>query len=177
MLVVMIYLIKNDPELLERRMRMKEKVKEQSLIIKLSFLPFLLAFILPGFDRRFGWSHPPLWLVLLALFLVVLGYAGVMWVFRENSYASRVIEVAQDQKVISSGPYAVVRHPMYLGSTLLYVLSPMGLGSYYAVIPALLIIPVIVARILNEEKVLAKELTGYQAYMQKTCYRLVPGLW
>ncbi len=177
MLVVMLYLLKYSPELIERRMRTKEPLKEQSLIIKLSYIPFLLAYILPGFDRRYGWSDVPLWLNLLVMALVFLGYILVMWVFRENSYASRVVEVAQDQKVISSGPYALVRHPMYLGTLLLYVLSPLALGSYIALIPALLIIPVIIARILSEEKMLAKDLPGYQEYMEKVHFRLVPGVW
>ena len=177
MFFVMLYMLNKTPELLERRMHTKERVKEQSLIIKLSLIPFLLAYILPGFDRRFGWSHPPVWLVLLALALVMAGYLFVLWVFRVNAYASRVIEVAEDQKVIDTGPYAVVRHPMYAGVLPLYVLSPLALGSYVALIPALFIIPVLVARILNEEKVLATELPGYHAYLQKVRYRLVPGLW
>jgi len=98
-------------------------------------------------------------------------------VFRENRYASRVVEVAQDQQVIQSGPYAVVRHPMYVGSLLLYIFSPIALGSWWAVIPALLIIPVLVARARNEEVVLARDLKGYTEYMQKVRYRMLPGIW
>ena len=109
--------------------------------------------------------------------LVLLGYCLVFLVFRENRYASRIIEVEKGQSVIASGPYAVIRHPMYLGTLLMYVFSPLALGSYWAVLPGLLIIPVLVARILNEEKVLLQDLQGYQEYVQKTRYRLIPGIW
>ncbi len=96
---------------------------------------------------------------------------------RENSYASRIIEVEKGQKIISSGPYAIVRHPMYLGESLLLLLSPLALGSYWAIIPALFIIPILVARIRNEEQILERELKGYQEYMQKIKFRLIPGIW
>ncbi len=177
MLFVGIYLFKNDLELLARRMRLHEKEEQQKLIVKLLLLPFLLAFLLPGFDKRFGWSNVPLGIIVMADILVLLGYGIVFLVFRENRYASRVVEVEHGQTVISSGPYAFVRHPMYLGSILLYVFTPLALGSYWAMIPAVLIIPFLVARILNEESVLARELSGYPEYMQKTRYRLVPGIW
>jgi len=177
MLFVLFYLLKNDPGLLARRMKTREREAEQKLIIKLSFIPFLLAFLLPGFDKRFGWSNVPVGMVVMADILVLLGYSIVFLVFRENRYASRVVEVEQEQTVISSGPYAMIRHPMYLGSLLLYILSPLALGSYWAIIPAILIIPVIIARIRNEESVLARDLSGYQEYMQKTRYRLIPGMW
>jgi len=167
MVLVLIYLLRNDPELLERRMRMREKESEQKLIIKISYLYFLLAFLLPGFDKRFEWSNVPVVVVIVADVLVL----------RENRYASRIIEVEQEQKVISSGPYAIVRHPMYLGVSLMYILSPLALGSYWATIPSLLIIPLLVARIRNEESVLGRELKGYKEYMQKTKYRLIPGIW
>lgn len=177
MFFVLIYLLKNHPELLARRMRLREKEAQQKLIIKLSYIPFLLAYMLPGFDKRFGWSNVPVWVVVAADILVLLGYGLIVLVFRENRYASRIVEVEQGQAVISSGPYAVIRHPMYLGAILLYVLSPLALGSYWAMIPSILIIPVIVARIWNEESVLVRDLKGYQEYMQKTRYRLIPGLW
>ena len=174
---VLIYLLKNEPELLVRRMRLREKEAQQKLIIKLSYIPFLLAYLLPGFDKRFGWSNMPVGVVVAADILVLLGYGLIFLVFRENRYASRIVEVEQGQNVISSGPYAMIRHPMYLGAILLYVLSPLALGSYWAMIPSILIIPVIVARIWNEESVLVRDLKGYQEYMQKTRYRLIPGLW
>jgi len=177
MLFLILYLLKNNPALLARRMKTRETEVQQSLIIKLSFIPFLVAFILPGFDHRLGWSSiTPFW-VILADALVLAGYGIVIWVFRENQYASRVVEVSDSQSVISSGPYHHVRHPMYVGILLIYILSPLALGSLWAVIPAVFILPVIIFRILNEEKVLARDLSGYTAYMQQTRYRLMPGIW
>jgi len=177
MVLVLIYLIKYDPELLERRMRMREKEVKQKLIVKLSYLYFLLTFLLPGFDKRFEWSSIPVGVVVFADILVLLGYGMFFLVLRENRYASRIIEVVQGQKVISTGPYAIVRHPMYLGMSLMYISSPLALGSYWAIIPSVLIIPLLVARIRNEEGVLIKELEGYQEYLQKTKFRLFPGIW
>ena len=177
MLLVLAYLLKNDPELLVRRLKMREREAEQRLIIKLSYFYFLITFLLPGFDRRFGWSEVPGVVVVLADVVVLLGYGMFFLVIRENRYASRIIEVAPEQQVISSGPYALVRHPMYLGVMLMYVFSPLALGSYWAMIPAIGIIPLLVARIRNEESVLARELTGYSDYIQKTRYRLIPGIW
>ena len=177
MVLVLIYLLRNDPELLERRMRMREKESEQKLIIKISYLYFLPVFLLPGFDKRFGWSNVPVVVVIVADVLVLLGYRMFFLTLRENRYASRIIEVEQEQKVISSGPYAIVRHPMYVGVSLMYIFTPLALGSYWAAIPSLLIIPLLVARIRNEESVLGRELKGYKEYMQKTKYRLIPGIW
>ena len=171
------WLLKNDPELLERRMRFREKETTQKRVINFSLLWFLLAFLLPGFDHRFGWSDVPVWVVLAAALLVLLGYFMVFWVFRENSYASRVIEVAQGQHVIDTGPYAVLRHPMYAGSIVLYLFSPLALGSWWAMIPALPIIPVLIVRLLNEEEILLRDLPGYAAYRQKVRFRLLPGVW
>jgi len=171
------YLLKNSPELLERRMRMREKETAQKRIIGLSYVYSLIAFLLPGFDRRWDWSQVPAIVVILADVLVVLGYGIFLLVMKENRYASRIIEVEQEQQVISSGPYALVRHPMYLGVLLMYMASPLALGSYWAILPAAFVIPILVARILNEEKVLGQELKGYQEYMQKVRFRLIPGLW
>jgi len=173
MFLVLFYLLKNDPGLLERRMRMREKEREQKLIIKISYVYFLL----PGFDKRFGWSDVPVAVVIAADLLVLLGYGIFFLVLKENSYASRIVEVEQEQEVISSGPYAIVRHPMYLGVSLMYILTPLALGSYWAMIPSLLIIPLLVVRIMNEESVLRRDLTGYPQYMQKTKYRFLPGIW
>jgi protein-S-isoprenylcysteine O-methyltransferase Ste14 len=177
MLLVLIYLLRNDPELLERRMRMSEKESEQKLIIKISYLYYLVVFLLPGFDKRFGWSNVPVVVVIVADILVLVGYGIFFLVLKENRYASRIIEVEQEQKVISSGPYAIVRHPMYVGVSLMYIFTPLALGSYWAAIPSLLIIPLLVARIRNEESVLGRELKGYKEYMQKTKYCLIPGIW
>jgi protein-S-isoprenylcysteine O-methyltransferase Ste14 len=177
MLFVLVYLLRNDPELLERRMRMRERRSEQRLIIKVSMIFFVLAYILPGFDIRFGWSNVPLWVCIAADMLVLLGYGIVFRVFQVNSYASRVIEVNSGQKVIDTDIYAIVRHPMYFGAILMYVASPLALGSYWAVIPGAMIVPVLVARILDEEIALEKDLPGYVEYKQKTKYRLIPFIW
>jgi protein-S-isoprenylcysteine O-methyltransferase Ste14 len=177
MLFVLTYLYKNDPGLLERRMRVKEKEMAQKRIVALAFLCFFCTFLLPGFDKRFEWSHVPVLVVVVADIFVLLGYGLIFLVFRENSYASRIIEVEQGQKVISTGLYAIIRHPMYLGVSLMYIFSPMALGSYWALIPALGIILLMVVRIRDEERVLVNELKGYPEYMQKTEYRLIPGIW
>ena len=177
MSLIMFYFLKKAPEFLARRMKLKEKEAEQKLIIKLSFIPFLLAFILPGIDNRLGWSNVPITIIVVAEILVFIGYIFVCLVFKENQFASRVIEVEKGQKVIQSGPYRLVRHPMYMGAILMYVASPLALGSYWAVIPAIFIIPIFIARILNEESVLTKELEGYSEYKLKTRYRLIPGIW
>lgn len=174
---VVVYLLKNEPDLLERRMHYREREKEQNLIIKLSFIPFILAYILPGFDFRFGWSNTPFWLIIVSDVMVLGSYLWVVNVFRTNRYASRVVEVEKEQKVISTGPYALVRHPMYTGVAIMYLFSPLALGSYWSVIPALFIIPVLIFRLLNEEKVLARDLPGYTEYMDKVKYHLFPGIW
>ena len=177
MSIVMFYFLKKAPEFLVRRMKFKEKEAEQKLIIKLSFIPFLLAFIIPGIDKRFGWSNVPITIIIVAEVLVFIGYILIVHVFKENQFASRIIEVEKGQKVIQSGPYRLVRHPMYMGAMIMYTASPVALGSYWAVIPAIFIIPVLIARIVNEERVLEKELEGYSEYKLKTRYRLIPGIW
>jgi len=177
MFFVLAYFIKNDPALLQRRLRMREKESAQRKIIALSYLYFLAAFILPGLDVRFGWSNVPGWVSILADGVVFGGYMIFVWVMTVNSYLSRTVEVDADQKVVSSGPYALVRHPMYFGVSLLYMASPVALGSYWTIIPALVIIPLLVARIRNEEEVLLRELAGYAEYRQKVKYRLLPGIW
>ena len=158
-------------------MRTKEKETQQKWIVKFLFLCFLFTILLPGFDKRFEWSNVPVKVVIFADIMVLLGYGMIFIAMRENSYASRIIEVEKGQKIISSGPYAIVRHPMYLGQTLLLLLTPLALGSYWAIIPALFIIPILMARIRNEEQILERELKGYQGYMQKIKFRLIPGIW
>jgi protein-S-isoprenylcysteine O-methyltransferase Ste14 len=171
------YLLKYDPQLLERRMQTREREVAQRRIVKLSYLYFLVAFMLPGFDKRWGWSAVPPLVVIAADLVVLLGYGLFILVLRENQYASRTIQVEKEQPVISSGPYSLVRHPMYLGVILMYLASPLALGSYWAVLPALLIVPILVARILNEEQVLERDLKGYQEYQLVTKYRVFPGVW
>jgi protein-S-isoprenylcysteine O-methyltransferase Ste14 len=171
------YWFKNDPALLARRSKTTEKEAEQKLIIKILSVFFVFTFLIPGFDQRFGWSFVPPTIVILADILLLIGYGMCFLVVSQNRFASRTIETEQNQTVISNGLYAIVRHPMYLGMVLMCVSLPLALGSYWAIIPAMLIIPVLVARIKSEESVLIKELKGYQEYLQKTKYRLIPGVW
>jgi protein-S-isoprenylcysteine O-methyltransferase Ste14 len=177
MVLGFIYWLKADPELLKRRSKTGEKEKEQKLIIKIMSLCFILTFLIPGFDKRFGWSHVPVGVVIISDILLMFGYGICFRVIRENRFASRTVEVEQGQTVINSGLYAIVRHPMYLGVLIMCLSLPLALGSYWAMIPALFIIPVLVARIRNEESVLGRELKGYGEYMQKTKYRIIPGVW
>jgi protein-S-isoprenylcysteine O-methyltransferase Ste14 len=174
---VLIYLLRNDPELLERRMRTRERQAAQKWVVGLSLVYFLVVFTLPGLDYRNNWSNVPAAVIIAADVIVLLGYGLIFLVFRENSYASRTVQVDKDQKVIRTGVYSLVRHPMYLGVAVMYIFSPLALGSYWAMLPALLIIPILVARIRDEENVLARELKGYPEYMQQTRYHLVPGIW
>ena len=174
---VITYFLKRDPELLRRRMQYKEKEIQQKKIIIVADVIFFVAFLMPGFDHRYGWSDVPFWLVIVSNAIVFLSYLLCFLVFKKNSYASRIIEVQKDQKVISTGPYAVVRHPMYVAVICMMVFMPLALGSYWSLIPYLLVIPVIVLRILNEEKVLREQLKGYIEYCKKTRFRLIPHVW
>jgi len=175
--ISLIYLLKLDPKLLERRTRTNETHPEQRRIILASVVYLIVVFIIPGFDVRNGWSNVPAWLCLTADGVVLGSYILYVLVLRTNTYASRVIEVEQGQQVISSGPYAFVRHPMYLAMILMMTASPLALGSYWAMLPSVLFIALLAARAKNEEELLQKELKGYTGYMQKTRYRLFPGVW
>lgn len=177
MFFIFSYLLKNDPALLERRMRMREKESVQRKIAAISWLYFLTAFTLPGLDVRFGWSNVLPWVSITANVIFFAGYMIFFWVLLTNSFLSRVVEVESNQKVISSGPYALVRHPMYAGVIIMYLASPVALGSYWALLPAVLIIPLLTARIRNEEQVLLRDLPGYAEYLQKVKYRLLPNIW
>ncbi|NMC54842.1 MAG: isoprenylcysteine carboxylmethyltransferase family protein [Chloroflexi bacterium] len=172
-----LYLLRHSPDLIERRMHYQEQENEQKRFVRFSGLLLITALMLPGFDQRFNWSAPPLWLILTADGILLLSHVIFFMVFRENRYASRVVEVDEKQTVVSSGPYAIVRHPMYVGSLLMYIFSPLALGSYWAMIPAAFLIPLLMSRIINEEEVLIKDLPGYAEYRQKVRYRLLPGVW
>ena len=177
MVFALVYFLIFSPALLERRMRMREKEAEQQLIVKLASIAILLVYLLPGFDHRFHWSSVPIWLVVIADVLVFSGYAFLVLVMRENPYAGRTVEVEPDQTVVTTGSYAVVRHPMYLGVLLLYVFSPLALGSYWSMIPALLLMGLLIVRITNEERVLLKELNGYREFTERVRWRIIPGIW
>ncbi len=172
-----IYFYKHDLQLIERRLQRKEKIPEQKLIIKSVFVTWLVAFLLPGFDYRFGWSHSPLWLTILSEAFILGGYLMVFWALKTNSFAASTIRVESGQRVISTGPYRMVRHPMYLGVDLMALFTPLALGSYFALPAFALLIPMIVLRLLNEEKVLRQDLPGYSEYCLRTPFRLVPFVW
>jgi len=177
MIFVLFYFLKNDPLFLERRTRVKEKEKAQKIIQIVFSLIFFSGFVIPGLDKRFGWSDIPINIVLITDIIILLGYLLIFFVFKQNSYASRVVEVDKSQKVISTGLYSFVRHPMYLGVLIMYIPTPVALGSYWGLIPMATIPLAIVLRILNEEKVLSNDLPGYKEYCQKTKYRLIPLIW
>jgi protein-S-isoprenylcysteine O-methyltransferase Ste14 len=174
------YLFRYDQALLTRRVAagpVAEPSTTQKVIQSIAALAFLLMFIVPGLDYRFGWSHVPLWLVVLADIVVALGLFIVFLVFRANSYTSATVEVAAEQKVVSTGPYALVRHPMYSGALLMCVFVPIALGSWVGLPFVLPLIAVIIVRLLDEEKLLQKDLSGYTAYMKKVRFHLIPYVW
>lgn len=174
---VITYFLRKDPQVIERRMRAKEKETAQKKIMAFASILFVLIYMIPGFDKRYGWSSVPLGLILASDFIILLGYMLFIIVLKTNRYASRIIEVEPGQKIITTGPYAVVRHPMYVGALLIYVFGPLALGSYWAMIASVSLIVVMVIRILNEETVLTKELEGYAEYSRSVRYRLIPGIW
>lgn len=177
MTVLFAWLLARDPVLLERRLKTRETRAPQSFVSKLGGLSYLATFVLAGLDRRFGWSLVPMVVVIAADVIVLAGYLHYARVLLENSFASRVVEVTQGQRVITTGPYAIVRHPMYATTLAMFLPSPVALGSWWAVIPALLFLPAIVVRILDEERLMLQELDGYAEYARRTRYRLVPGVW
>ena len=179
-LSVTLYLMRRDPKLLERRVQagpLAEPRPRQRLIQRLASCAFLAILAVPALDHRLGWSHVPWLAVVTGDVLVGLGFLLVFLVFKENSYASAVIEVGAEQKVIDTGPYARVRHPMYAGALVLLAGVPLALGSFWG----LLVLPpftaVIVWRLLDEEVFMLQQLPGYAAYRSKTRYRLIPFVW
>ena len=173
----MIFFYISDPELLEKRINLKEKETAQRKYIRLSFLLYIIAYIIPGLDFRFNWSYVPRWIVLLSLVVMIFGYIMFITVMLQNRYASRVIEIQDQQKLIDSGLYSVVRHPMYLSALILFMSSAMVLGSYFTLIPMLLLPLLLAFRINNEEKVLLAGLPGYEDYIKRVKFRLVPFIW
>lgn len=155
----------------------REKEKEQQLIIKFGSIFYFLLFLLPGLDFRFGWSQVPFWLVIASEAGILFGYFFVFLAFKENAYAGRTVEIFEGQKVIESGPYAKVRHPMYVGVLLMFLFIPTALGSFWALLAFIPVAALIIYRIFNEEKVLSRDLAGYKEYMGKVKFRLMPGIW
>lgn len=177
MMIFGIVLLIKDPETLARRLKSKESDRSQRKNIAAGGVMFIAAFVLSGLDYRFGWSKAPFAVTMSALAVMLIGYALFVAVILQNAYASRVVEVSDNQKIITTGLYAVVRHPMYVASILVFVSMPLVLGSYFALLPMLFYPVIIVRRIINEEELLMQELAGYKDYTEKVPYRLLPYIW
>ncbi len=178
--IITLYFLREDPKLIESRLKAgpgAEQQTSQKIIQALASLFFILPFIIASLDHRFGWSNVPTHLVILGDLFVALGLFFVFLVFRENTFTSATIELRDEQQVISTGPYALVRHPMYAGAFTMLLGVPLALGSWWAFIPVFLLFAAIVWRLLEEEKFLAKNLSGYAAYREKVHYRLIPFIW
>jgi len=178
--LITVYLWKKDPKLLERRLNagpVAEKEKSQRLIQLFASIAFIAEILLPSLDRRFAWSEVPLTLVIAGEGFVALGFLMMFIVFKENPFTGATIDVAAGQKVISTGPYAVVRHPLYSGALVMLLGTPLALGSGWALLMFAPMTIVIVWRLLEEEKFLSANLQGYTEYCQKVRYRLIPFVW
>jgi protein-S-isoprenylcysteine O-methyltransferase Ste14 len=171
------YYLKTDPEFLAKRSDYREKEKTQKGIIGLALLPSLSLFAVPALDRRFGWT-PFSWAIIAAgLALVFIGFAFLMAVMRANRFAARTIKIQEGQRVIDSGPYALVRHPMYLAAILVYAGMPLALQSLWGLLGIPFLVAVLVLRIVDEEKILLSGLAGYGEYLKKVRWRLLPRVW
>ncbi len=177
MIVAGFVMMKKSPELLQKRLNAKEEQSEQKTVIVLSGLMFLAAFIVAGLNYRFGWIVLPNWIVYVATAVFLLGYVLYAEVLRENAYLSRTVEVQEDQKVVDTGLYGIVRHPMYLSTFLLFLSMPLVLGSVISFVIMLVYIPIIAKRIRNEEKVLEEGLEGYSDYKKRVKNKVVPFIW
>ena len=177
MFILGIFLFIKSPELLEKRLNAKEKENTQKGVIGFSAILFLASFLIAGFDYRFDWSVIPMWCVILASVILLVSYGMYAEVMRENIYLSRTIEVQENQKVIDTGLYGIIRHPMYAVTIWLFLAIPIVLGSWWALL-CMVPYPFLIAiRILNEEKILENNLSGYKEYKAKVKYRLVPFIW
>ena len=165
------------PDFLKKRLDAKEKQAAQKGVLAFSGLMFIAGFVLAGLDFRFGWSSMPRWVVIAASVLFLIAYALYAEVMRENAYLSRTIKVEEGQTVVDTGLYGIVRHPMYAVTILLFLMIPLVLGSWYALIAFAFYPAIIVVRLKDEEDLLTRELPGYAAYKQKVRYRLIPFIW
>ena len=177
MFIAGLVMMNKNPELLKKRLSVKEEESEQRRVILLSGLMFLAAFISAGLSYRFKWLMLPTAVSILAAIVFLAAYALYAEVLRENTYLSRTVEVQENQKVIDTGLYGVVRHPMYMATVFLFLSMSLVLGSVISFVIMLLYIPIIIKRIRNEEPVLAEGLPGYSKYMEKVKYRLIPFVW
>ncbi|MBO7444442.1 MAG: isoprenylcysteine carboxylmethyltransferase family protein [Methanobrevibacter sp.] len=172
-----IIMLFKSPDLLRKRLNAKESEDEQKTVILVSGIMFLLAFILAGLNFRFGWFHLPSIVIIIASIVFLLAYIMYAEVLRENEYLSRTVEVSENQKVVDSGLYGIVRHPMYTSTIFLFLSMPLVLDSIFSFIVMLVYPIIIIFRIRNEEKVLENELVGYKEYKEKIKYKLIPYLW
>lgn len=177
MLVMGAVLLVKSTALLEKRLNAKEKEKSQQGVVALAGLIFPIGFVLSALDFRFAWSVVPMWLSVAAAALFLCGYGLYAEVMRENAYLSRTVEVQENQSVITTGLYGIVRHPMYLATLLMFLPIPLILSSLWGLIPFLCYPPLIIVRILNEERVLTEGLAGYAEYKTRVRYRLLPFIW
>ena len=177
MFVAGIVMVFKSPEFLKKRLDAKEKQKAQKGVLAFSGLMFIAGFVVAGLDFRFGWSKMPTWVVIVAGVLFLVAYALYAEVMRENAYLSRTIKVEEGQTVVDTGLYGIVRHPMYAVTILLFLMIPLVLGSWFALIAFAFYPAIIVVRLKNEEDLLTRELPGYEAYKQKVRYRLIPFIW
>jgi protein-S-isoprenylcysteine O-methyltransferase Ste14 len=173
-------LMKRDPALLQRRMRggpTAETETTQKVIMFFASVGFIALLVVPALDHRFGWSVVPLAGVVAGDILVAMGFYVIFRVYRVNTFTAATIQVAADQRVISTGPYAIVRHPMYAGASLYVVGTPLALGSYWGLLAAAAMLPFLIWRLVDEERLLARNLPGYTEYQQRVPHRLVPWMW
>ena len=177
MMCMGIWLLLSSPELLSKRLNNKEKEQTQKHVVALSGLMFIGGFLLCGFDYRFAWSQVPVWVVATASVFFLIGYILYAEVLRENAYLSRTIEVQDDQQLIDTGLYGIVRHPMYTATLLMFLSMPLILGSWWALALFAIYPLLIIKRIRNEEQVLASGLKGYADYQQRVRWRLIPWVW
>ena len=178
-LLITLYLMKRDPALLQRRLRggpTAEKTKTQQISMHFASAGFIGSIIIPALDHRFAWSHMPFYVAIAGDILIVVSFYIMFVVFRENTFASATIQIAEGQKVISTGLYAHVRHPMYAGGSLLFIGTPLALGSYWGLLAFAVVLPALICRLLDEEKFLAKNLPGYVEYCSSVHWRLIPGV-
>jgi protein-S-isoprenylcysteine O-methyltransferase Ste14 len=179
-LAITLYLMKADPKLLQRRMRggpTAEKEPAQKIIMSFASLGFIGLLAVPALDHRLAWSRMPAYASLAGDLLVLIGWLAIFFVFKENSFSSSTIELAPDQRVVSTGPYAWVRHPMYAGGLIMLVGMPIALGSWWGLLIIVAIVPALIWRLLDEERFLARNLPGYQAYQRSVRHRLIPLIW
>ena len=179
-LLTTLYLMKKNPALLKLRMRggpTAEKRRKQKLIMLCTSIGFIALLVVPALDHRFRWSAMPLSYVIVGDVLVAIGFYFIFLVYKENPFTSATIEVVEDQKVISNGPYAIVRHPMYASALLYLVGTPLALGSFWGLLPLVAMMPFLIWRLYDEESFLARNLSGYTEYQKKVRHRLIPFIW